>query len=33
MEFNLYREKFHEKVKRLLLDPDVTLILNLDSTN
>ncbi|KAL2098058.1 hypothetical protein ACEWY4_007265 [Coilia grayii] len=33
MEFNLYREKFHEKVKRLLLDPDVTLILKVDSTN
>ncbi|XP_062379147.1 ELMO domain-containing protein 2 [Sardina pilchardus] len=33
MEFNTYREKFHEKVKKLLLDPDVTLILNVDSKN
>ncbi|XP_048112506.1 ELMO domain-containing protein 2 isoform X1 [Alosa alosa] len=33
MEFNLYREKFHEKVKKLLLDPDVTLILKGDSKN
>lgn len=31
MEFNLYREKFHEKVKRLLLDQDVSLILKVDS--
>lgn len=33
MEFNLYREKFHEKVKALLLDPSVTLILRVDSKN
>ncbi|RXN01910.1 ELMO domain-containing protein 2 [Acipenser ruthenus] len=31
MEFNQYREKFHEKVKRLLLEADVTLTLKLDT--
>ncbi|MGH0128470.1 UNVERIFIED_CONTAM: hypothetical protein FKN15_034928 [Acipenser sinensis] len=31
MEFNQYREKFHEKVKRLLLEADVTLTLTLDT--
>ncbi|XP_066574481.1 ELMO domain-containing protein 2 [Amia ocellicauda] len=31
MEFNHYREKFHEKVKRLLLEPDVALSITLDA--
>ncbi|XP_066535198.1 ELMO domain-containing protein 2 [Hoplias malabaricus] len=33
MEFNHYREKFHTKVKGQLLEPDVTLILNVDAKN
>lgn len=31
MEFNLYRERFHEKVKMLLGEPDVSLSLKLTS--
>ncbi|MBN3324508.1 ELMD2 protein, partial [Atractosteus spatula] len=31
MEFNHYREKFHEEVKRLLLEPDVALCLTLET--
>ncbi|XP_030643903.1 ELMO domain-containing protein 2 [Chanos chanos] len=33
MEFNLYREKFHDKVKLLLLDPSITLILTVEPKN
>ncbi|XP_058242094.1 ELMO domain-containing protein 2 [Hemibagrus wyckioides] len=33
MEFNIYREKFHDKVKGFLLEPDVSLILKIDSKN
>ena len=31
MEFNRYREKFHEKMKGLLQEPDVSLCLTVDS--
>lgn len=31
MEFNRYREKFHEKMKALLQEPDVSLCLTVDS--
>ncbi|XP_053477997.1 ELMO domain-containing protein 2 isoform X1 [Ictalurus furcatus] len=31
MEFNIYREKFHDKVKGFLLEPEVSLILKLES--
>ncbi|XP_062852309.1 ELMO domain-containing protein 2 [Trichomycterus rosablanca] len=33
MEFNIYREKFHDKMKAYLQDPEVTLILEVDSKN
>ncbi|XP_076830778.1 ELMO domain-containing protein 2 [Brachyhypopomus gauderio] len=33
MEFNHYREKFHEKVKGYLVEPDVALVLNVDPNN
>lgn len=33
MEFNIYREKFHDKVKVYLQEPDVTLILKVDTKN
>lgn len=33
MEFNTYREKFHEKMKRLLQEPGVTLLLTIESKN
>ncbi|XP_028833441.1 ELMO domain-containing protein 2 [Denticeps clupeoides] len=33
MEFNIYREKFHDKIKKCLLDPEITLILTVDSKN
>ncbi|XP_026888329.2 ELMO domain-containing protein 2 isoform X2 [Electrophorus electricus] len=33
MDFNHYREKFHEKVKGHLLEPEVALVLNVDPNN
>uniref|UniRef100_W5KDP8 ELMO/CED-12 domain containing 2 n=1 Tax=Astyanax mexicanus TaxID=7994 RepID=W5KDP8_ASTMX len=33
MEFNTYREKFHDKVKVYLQEPEVALILKLDAKN
>ncbi|KAF7710117.1 ELMO domain-containing protein 2-like [Silurus meridionalis] len=33
MEFNIYREKFHDKVKELLLEPEVSLVLKIDPKN
>lgn len=33
MEFNIYREKFHDKVKGFLLEPEVSLILKIESKN